>query len=694
MTFNGPSAISSNLQLNVFHAGPLNGGGTDGTGAGLGTATLAGPISGVGSMTNVGPGTVVLSGFNTYTGGTTSMGTSATAPLTVAAGNGSLGAGTVTLNGGTLQLRNSSPFASAAPNSTPIATSGYNADVIFAANQTLTTGLLQSLTSFDGTGASHNPVTNNNFVYFEQGAQGSPGGTGLPPAPSPGVGPTLVSAFNPNVTFQFQPYSTAVGGLINNDMQLNNTTVTGTLTLANPGHFESLSLMHSTGNGPGDFAMQLNFADAPALMVPSLASPDWFDGNSSVFTNGGLGRAPQRNRTYHPAAGNPRLYETDYNLPIAYQAATLTSITFDYLAGGEVNIMGISGDVLANSNVNATTITADSTIDVTGTATSGLAGLMTIGNNTLHVTGGSTGANAAYTLSLGTQSVAAGGGVTLNGNPIFDVANNGSGVGQLILGALNDQGIVRTIEFSGSGQTTLDTAATSLVQNTIITIDPGSTLNSNAAGTSTSGGSLGQFAQVTVGASGKFSAGASQTISSLASTSSTSTAFIGNGVTLGVGNTDNLSTTFAGQISDGGSGLAGSINIGVPGSTGSLTLTGANTFHGTTTVTGGTLFLQAASNNIPNSSTINVVGGKLDVTGVTSGFTVAIGQTLQGASVLGGSGGGTVNGEVKVGSGATIAGTSTTPGTSLTVSVAAQARRSRSRPTPRVALPCKEAWRV
>ena len=248
MTFNGPSAISGNLQLNVFHAGPLNGGGTDGTGAGLGTATLAGPISGVGGVTNVGPGTVVLSGFNTYTGGTTSMGTSATSPLTVAAGNGSLGAGTVALNGGTLQLRNSSPFASAAPNSTPIATSGYNADVIFAANQTLTTGLLQTLTSFDGTGASHNPVTNNNFVYFEQGAQGSPGGTGLPPSPSPGVGPTLVSAFNPNVTFQFQPYSTAAGGVINNDLQLNTATVTSTLTLTNPGQFESLAL-HATRPG-------------------------------------------------------------------------------------------------------------------------------------------------------------------------------------------------------------------------------------------------------------------------------------------------------------------------------------------------------------------------------------------------------------------------------------------------------------
>ena len=289
------------------------------------------------------------------------------------------------------------------------------------------------------------------------------------------------------------------------------------------------------------------------------------------------------------------------------------------------------------------------------------------------MTGGSTGANVGYTLNLGTNSPSATvpGGVLLNGNPIFDVADNGSGVGQLVLGSLNDQGSARTLEFHGAGQATLSSVATSLVQNTIVTIDPGATLNSNAAGNSTSGGSLGQFAQVTVGASGTFSAGASQTISSLASASSASTAFIGNGVTLGVGNTDNLSTIFAGQISDGGSGLPGSINIGVPGSTGSLTLTGANTYHGSTTVTGGTLFLQAGANNIPNSSTINALtGGSLNVTGVTGGFTVAIGQTLQGASVLGGGGGGTVNGEVKVGPGATIAGTSTTPGTSLTVSVA------------------------
>ncbi len=659
MTFNGPSSISSPLTLNVFHAGPLNGGGTDGTGAGLGTANLAGPVTGAGSIINAGPGTVVLSGFNTFTGGTISQGSSTTAPLTVAAVNGSLGAGAVTLNGGTLQLRAPLPFASAAPNSTPIAAGGYNQDVILAANYT---GAFSALTSFDGTGASHAPGN----VLYETGTPNSPGGTGMPASPAPGVGPTVTSAFNPNVTFQFQPYSTATGAASPNDLQLNSATVTGTLALANPGHFSQLSIMHSTGNGAGNFAMQLNFADAPTLMVPSIASPDWFNGNANVFSSPGVGRTSgTATANFNSAPGNPRLYETDYNLPVAYQGATLTSITFDYLAGGEINIMGVSGDVLTNSNANMLNVTADSTIDVTGTATSGLAGATTIGSNTLHVTGGSTGPNAAYTLSVGTA-----GGVTLGGNPIFDVANNGSGVGTLSLGALNDQGSPKTIEFHGAGQTTLNTAATSLVQGTIITIDPGATLNSNAAGTASSGGSLGQFAEVSIGAGGTLGIGATQTISSLASSSATSKVVLSGGSTLGVGNTDNLSTVFAGAVSD--TGGNGSLRIGVPGSTGSLTLSNANnTYHGTTTVAGGTLFLQAASNNIANSSTINVLsGGMLDVTGVAGGFTVAGGQTLQGASVLGGPGGGTANGAVTVGANATIAGTSTTPSTSLTVSVA------------------------
>ena len=77
---------------------------------------------------------------------------------------------------------------------------------------------------------------------------------------------------------------------------------------------------------------------------------------------------------------------------------------------------------------NAVTVSANSTIDVTGPSSSSFAGLLTMGGNRLSLTGGGSGANTAYSLTLGSS-----GGVLLTGNPIFDVADNGSGVGTLIL---------------------------------------------------------------------------------------------------------------------------------------------------------------------------------------------------------------------------------------------------------------------
>ena len=74
---------------------------------------------------------------------------------------------------------------------------------------------------------------------------------------------------------------------------------------------------------------------------------------------------------------------------------------------------------------NPLMLSADSTIDVTGPPSGTITGLFTIGGNRLSLTGGGSGANTAYGLTLGSS-----GGVALTGNPTFDVANNGSGVGR------------------------------------------------------------------------------------------------------------------------------------------------------------------------------------------------------------------------------------------------------------------------
>lgn len=83
---------------------------------------------------------------------------------------------------------------------------------------------------------------------------------------------------------------------------------------------------------------------------------------------------------------------------------------------------------------------------------------------------------------------------------------------------------------------------------------------------------------------------------------------------------------------------------------GTLTLSGTNTYSGNTTVGSGTLALVAAAGSssiISNSAVVSVAAGaNLDVSGVTSGFHLASGQTLMGA--------GTNKGPVTIDSGATL----------------------------------------
>jgi autotransporter-associated beta strand protein/T5SS/PEP-CTERM-associated repeat protein len=71
---------------------------------------------------------------------------------------------------------------------------------------------------------------------------------------------------------------------------------------------------------------------------------------------------------------------------------------------------------------------------------------------------------------------------------------------------------------------------------------------------------------------------------------------------------------------------------------GTTILSGSTTYTGPTTISGGTLALSAAANNIATSGTIDVAAAAVfDVTSVTGGFVLASGQTLSGAgSVAGG----------------------------------------------------------
>ena len=87
---------------------------------------------------------------------------------------------------------------------------------------------------------------------------------------------------------------------------------------------------------------------------------------------------------------------------------------------------------------------------------------------------------------------------------------------------------------------------------------------------------------------------------------------------------DNTSTTFSGVIQNG---AAGATNLTKAG-TGTFTLSGANTYTGTTTINAGTL---ALSGSIASSSQVNVANaaGTFDISGTSSGATIT---TLNGVA--------------------------------------------------------------
>ena len=146
-----------------------------------------------------------------------------------------------------------------------------------------------------------------------------------------------------------------------------------------------------------------------------------------------------------------------------------------------------------------------------------------------------------------------------------------------------------------------------------------------------------------------------------------------NAGTLEVGGAGRLqSGSYAGAISNNGtykhnssanqtiSGVISGTGAVVKDNSSTLTLSGDNTYSGNTTVSAGTLALSHASLNniISNSSIIDVAGGAtLDVSGLTSGFELANGQTLSGA--------GTVTGGMTIASGSVLS-PGNSPGTMST----------------------------
>ncbi|HLX61050.1 MAG TPA: C25 family cysteine peptidase [Planctomycetota bacterium] len=272
---------------------------------------------------------------------------------------------------------------------------------------------------------------------------------------------------------------------------------------------------------------------------------------------------------------------------------TITGFSYTPTGGGSYpNSVTINGNCTINVNASVST-----------TATIGSLDLSNNGKLTL-VPNAATPVNQNYTLLAGA--------VTLPPAPSFTVANNGTGIGTLSIGALDDGGTAKTIAKAGAGVLSFSGAATSLVDGTLVNVTNGGIAIGNATG-------LGALASVDLAAGTTLNVNTAATrLGNLTDSGSVTL----NGATLTVGSSNNLSGTFSGTIADGT--LAGNL---IKDGTGSWTLAGStHSYSGTTTVNAGTLVLDST---LSASSAINVfTGATLRGTGTASVAPVIVDGTI------------------------------------------------------------------
>lgn len=338
----------------------------------------------------------------------------------------------------------------------------------------------------------------------------------------------------------------------------------------------------------------------------------------------------------------------DANLGTAPASAT-TAIKF---SGGT---LATTATFAINANRNMS-LTADAVIDVApgttltygGTASGSGRALTLPDTGTLLLTGtntftGATNINAG-TLQLGSATpLATGSNVVITGTLDIDgtAATTGaiSGSGTITnssatAGTLSTNTGSASATFSGVVKDGTGSVALAKLGSGTLTLTGANTYSGDTtitAGTLQIGAAnaLPTSAQI-VGAGGAFDIGGfSVTIGSLSGTGSVTDSAAAATLTT---NGNNSSTTYAGVISDG----SGPLSL-VKAGTGTLTLAGANTFTGTTTVAAGTLQL-GKSNTLSSGTDVNVTG-TLDM----GGFSDVIGSLAGSGTVENSVGSATLN---------------------------------------------------
>ncbi|MEO6477244.1 autotransporter-associated beta strand repeat-containing protein [Luteolibacter sp.] len=554
-TWGSARTITSNSGLLTF-SGSITNGGFLTTVAGAGNTTISGGVGGSGGILKTGSGTLILSGVNTYTG-------------------------TTRITGGTLSITSDANLGTAAGLAT--ASSLVIDSGILSTSGTFTLnanrGIAIGPTSGQGDGTFN--VTSGELTYGGIITSNTGSGTG-----------NLVKTGSGTLTLNGA--NTYTG----------NTTISaGTLKMGS-------LLSIPSGSGKGDLTvngtLDLNNFNASINGLAGTGTITNSQAGSVTFTVGGNNKGGTFNGILQNGAGTLGLIKTG--------TGTITLGGNNTFSGG----VTINGGIVQLANAGAINSSAPNSITFGANAASGTK-LQLNGNS---ATVSSLATNAAPGTVVVENANASASTLTINqaSNTIFaGVLQNGTGGGALSL--------------TKSGAGTLTLSGTNIYTGNT-TISAG-TLQAGAATAVPSGTGTGNVVINGGATAGIFDInGFDVSINGLAGTTGATLGRIvnnrtGTTKTITIGSGD-ATTTFAGLVTN-NTGTGGTLNLGKTG-TGTLTLSNANTYTGTTAIRNGTIELGIV-NALTTSTSLTLGDGTTNTSGILrlNGFA----QTLGGLTTAG-----------------------------------------------------------